>query len=102
MSGFTVRSFSPRTTEGSGSVLGYAKVATPAGIVIHDVIIRKKDGIVFAAPCKRAVVDALGHVIIDGKQVWVPTISFDSIALRARFSDAVIAALRVSNPELFQ
>jgi hypothetical protein len=85
----------------SGSLIGFAKVSQPSGMVIADVAIHTVNGKSWAQPPAKPMLNREGQHMADkaGKRVWVPIISFETRDLRDKWSGAVIAALRASHPE---
>jgi DNA-binding cell septation regulator SpoVG len=83
------------------SLLGFAKVELPSGLVIADVTILTGDRGPWASPPSKPMVDRDGIVLRDEKHKirYQPIIEFTSKTVRDRFSDQVIAALRDRYPE---
>jgi hypothetical protein len=69
-------------------------------MIIADVAIHTNSGKSWAQPPAKPMLNRDGQHMTgkDGKRAWVPIISFGSKDLRGKWSDAVIAALRVSHP----
>lgn len=86
----------------SGAMLGVVDVRLESGLILHEtVIMRGKDGTVWAAPPSKPMVDRNGCAMLDamGKRRYSPIVSFVDAKTRARFSNAVVEALRLSHPE---
>lgn len=87
------------------SLRGFARVRTPAGLIFHDVAIHRapENGNTWASPSSKVMLDRQGTPMRDdtGRLRYAPVIGFASKALRDRFSDAVIQALRRTHPEAF-
>ncbi len=85
------------------SLLGFAKVEFPSGMVIADVTILKGERGPWAAPPSKPMVGRDGTVMKDdaGKVKYSPIIEFTSKEIRNRWSDAVIEAMRAAHPEVF-
>jgi hypothetical protein len=83
------------------SLLGFAKVALPSGLIVSDVTVLTSNGGPWASPPSKPMISRDGAVLKDdnGKIKYAPVISFASKTLRDRFSHAVIEALRHSDPE---
>jgi hypothetical protein len=81
---------------------GFARVRTPSGLVFHDVAIHEKDGKCWASPASKPQLSREGVQLkdADGKALWTPVVSFANRELRKRFSDSVIAAVRVAHMEV--
>ena len=86
------------------SLLGFAKVELPSGMVIADVTVLNGERGPWASPPSKPMLDRDGIVLRDekGKIRYQPIIEFTSKAIRDRFSDQVTAALRASHPEAFE
>jgi DNA-binding cell septation regulator SpoVG len=84
-----------------GSLLGFAKIELPSGMVITDVTILTGDRGPWASPPSKPMIDRDGVAMKDaaGKVRYSPIIEFTSKEVRERFSAAVIDGLRASNPE---
>jgi hypothetical protein len=82
---------------------GWARVRMPSGMILHDVGVlrqRQRQGVV-SAPSK-AMIGRDGvqmRSAKDSKPLYTPTVSFETGALYRKFSDAVIAALRLAYPQ---
>ena len=85
------------------SLLGFARVRTPSGMVFHDTGIYKKDSAYWASPASKPRLGRDGLQMKDqaGKGMWQPIVTFCSKDVRNRWSDGVIDAMRMAHPELF-
>ncbi len=85
------------------SLLGFAKVEFPSGMVISDVTILQGEKGPWASPPSKPMVGRDGTVMKDdnGKVRYVPIIEFTDKATRNRWSDSVIEAMRAAHPEAF-
>ena len=73
-----------------------------SGLRIHDVGIYERAGQRWASPPGRPVLGPDGkQTVRAGKPAWDTIISFTNAATRARFSDAVIAAVERDYPGVF-
>jgi hypothetical protein len=83
------------------SLLGFAKVEMPSGLVISDVTILTSDRGFWASPPSKPMIDREGVAMRDdkGKLRYSPIIEFASREIRDRWSAAVIEALDQSHPE---
>jgi hypothetical protein len=83
------------------TLVGFARVRTPSGLIFHDVAVHQKGDNAWAAPASKPQLNRDGVQLKgpDGKGLWVPIVSFASRELRDRFSSQVIAALRASHPD---
>ena len=85
------------------SLLGFAKVELPSGMVIADVTVLIGERGPWASPPSKPMIDRDGIVLRDEKNKirYQPIIEFTSKGVRDRFSTAIIAALRLAHPEVF-
>ena len=85
------------------SLVGFAKVEFPSGMVISDVTILQGEKGPWASPPSKPMVGRDGTVMKDdnGKVRYVPIIEFTDKATRNRWSDSVIEAMRAAHPEAF-
>ena len=85
------------------SLLAFAKVEFPSGLIINDVTILKGERGPWASPPSKPMVGRDGTVMKgdDGKIRYTPTIEFSSKEIRNRWSDSVIEAMRAAHPEVF-
>ena len=85
-----------------GSLLGFARVELPSGMILHDVTVLTGERGPWASPPSKPMIDRDGVAMkdVNGKARYTPLIEFTSKGIRERFSDAVIAALRVAHPEV--
>ncbi len=100
MTGFVIEEFSSMLRN---TLLGFARVRQPSGMVLHDVAVHQKNGSAWALPASKPMIDRDGAVLRDpnGKVRYTPIIDFTSWETRNRWSDAVIAAMRDAHPEVF-
>jgi DNA-binding cell septation regulator SpoVG len=98
VSQFRIRDFRPLR---KNSLLGFAKVELPSGMVIADVTILSGLNGPWASPPSKPMVGSDGIALKDanGKLRYMPIIEFTSKEIRNRFSTSVIEALRVAHPE---
>lgn len=84
-----------------GSLIGFASIAMPSGITIHEVSVLETNGKFWASPPAKPMVDRGGCVLTDdsGKRKYSPIIEFADRDTRSRWSAAVIEALRTAEPE---
>ena len=87
-----------------GSLLGFARVETPSGMVLHDVTILSGERGRWASPPSKQMIGRDGTVLKDdvGKVRYSPVVEFASREARERFSAAVVAAMEAAHPEAFQ
>ena len=99
MSAIVVRDWRPMR---KNSLLGFARVELPSGMVVHDVTILTGERGPWASPPSKPMVGKDGTVLTDdkGKARYSPIIEFTSKEVRDRFSAAVVDALRASHPEV--
>lgn len=86
----------------AGALVGFCDIQLPSGLVLHEVsVMRGKDGTFWASPPSKPMLGRDGRVMTDdmGRRRYVPVVTFVDNAIRRRFSDSVIEALRQSNPE---
>jgi hypothetical protein len=86
------------------SLLGFAKVELPSGMIIVDVTILTGERGPWASPPSKPMLDRDGVVLRDEKNKvrYQPVIEFTSKNVRDRFSTQVIAALRESHPKVLE
>lgn len=86
-----------------GSLLGFARVRLPSGMIFHDVGIYQKEDRVWASPSSKPKFTRDGQQLRDrqGKALYAPVVSFVDRATQDRFSSGVIEALREAHPEVF-
>jgi hypothetical protein len=81
---------------------GWARVRMPSGMILHDVgIFYDSDRAWVSAPSK-AMLGRDGvrmRSAKESKPLYAPVVSFETGALYRKFSDAVIAALRLAYPQ---
>jgi hypothetical protein len=82
------------------SLIGFAKVELPSGIIIHDCTILICEHGAWASPPSKPQIDRDGNAIKDpsGKIKYSPIIEFSGRQVRDRWSNAIIEALRLSFP----
>jgi hypothetical protein len=84
------------------SLLGFARVKMPSGLIFHDCTINCTAGRYWASPASKAAITREGTQLKkDGKSVYTPVVSFETKELRDKFSDAVIEAMQRAHPEVF-
>ncbi len=86
----------------AGGLLGFLDARLPSGLILHEIaIMRGKNGTPWASAPSKPMLDRNGCAMLDaaGKRRYVPCVSFTDAVTRKRFSEAVIEALRRSNPE---
>ena len=83
------------------SLLGFAKVELPSGMVLLDVTILTGERGPWASPPSKPMLDREGAALKDaaGKLRYSPIIEFTSREIRDRWSAAVIDAMRAAHPE---
>ena len=87
-----------------GSVVGFADVTMPSGMGFVDVMIMQTGGRYWASPPSKPILEK-GVQKTDpetNKPVYVQIVTFASKELKQKWSDAVIAALRISHPDALQ
>ena len=86
----------------AGALLGFCDAQLPSGMILHEIVImRGKGGEFWASAPSKPMLDRSGCVMLDGagKRRYTPVVSFADNETRKRFSEAVLEALRRSNPE---
>ena len=85
------------------SLLGFAKIELPSGMVLLDVTILTGERGPWASPPSKPMIDREGAALKDaaGKLRYSPIIEFASREIRDRWSTAVIEAMREAHPEVF-
>ena len=86
------------------SLLGFARVELPSGMIIADVTVLTGDRGPWASPPSKPMIDRDGQAMKDskGKIRYTPLIEFTSKEIRDRFSSAVIEAMRAAHPAAFE
>lgn len=84
-----------------GSLLGFAKVESPSGMIIADVTILTGPNGHWASPPSKPMIGRDGIAMKDaaGKLRYSPIIEFSSKEIRGRWSDAIIEAMQAAHPE---
>ncbi len=96
--GIKIAAFTPLA---KGALRGFCDVTLPSGMVLRGCSILAKDGQVWAWAPSKQMIGRDGAVLrtADGKARYEPTVSFVDRATQARWSAAVIEALRAVHPE---
>src|SRR4051812_30083032 len=99
MTGFIIESFTPMARN---SLLGFATVQAPSGMVFHDVAVHRQNDSLWVSPASKPMLDRNGVQMKDanGKLRWTPIVSFKDKQARDRWSRAVIGALKSQHPEV--
>lgn len=89
----------PRNT-----LLGFAKVEFPSGLIINDVTILAGARGPWAAPPNKVLTGRDGAIMRDenGKVRYWPIIEFRDKETRNAWSDSIIEAMRAVHPEVFE
>lgn len=98
MTGFVVESFTPMA---KNSLIGFATVRAPSGLVFHDVGVHRKNDSARASLASKPMINRNGFVMKDGegRVRYTPVVSFSDKMVRTRWSNAVVAALEEQRPE---
>jgi hypothetical protein len=85
----------------AGVMRGFVDVTLPSGMKLHRCTVFAKDGRAWVGAPSKQIINRDGTVARDaaGKTRYEPTVSVVDRATQERWSDAVIAALKVSHPE---
>jgi DNA-binding cell septation regulator SpoVG len=99
MTDFVVESF---TSMAKNSLLGFATVRIPSGLVLHDVAVHRQGDSIWVMPPSRPMLGRDGSVMKDtnGKVRYQPIITFRDKQTQARWSAAVIEAMRQQHREV--
>ena len=86
------------------SLLGFAKIGLPSGMVLIEVCILTGTNGPWASPPSKPMIDRDGQALREpnGKLKYSPVVDFKDKHTRERFSQAVIAAMRTSLPDVFR
>ena len=86
-----------------GSLLGFAKIKMPSGMILSDVTVLQGGRGAWASPPAKPLIDRDGMVQKDanGKTKYASLVEFTSKEIRDKFSNAVIDGLRASHPDAF-
>ena len=93
-----VRNF---TTISAGALRGFFDVTSPSGMTLFRCSLFVKDGKAWAGPPSKQVITRDGTVKrgTDGKVIYEQTVGFIDRATETRWSDQVIEALRIAEPD---
>jgi hypothetical protein len=98
-----IRRFAPYEND-ARTMRGFIDVQTPSGLILlgWKLMVGPTGAYWLAAPSAN-VLDADGTPKRDnrGKPIWADQIGFIDGCTRSKFTESVLAALRLSNPELF-
>lgn len=85
------------------SLLGFARVQFPSGLIIADVTVLNGERGPWASPPSKPQIDRDGMVLkdVNGKIKYTPILDFVSREKRNQWSQAVVDALQASHPEVF-
>jgi hypothetical protein len=99
MTGFILRDFTPMARN---SLLGFAVIQAPSGLIFHDVAIHRQGDSMWAMPASKPMLSRDGTQMKDaaGKLRWQPIISFADRKTRERWSSSVVAAVKEQRPEV--
>jgi hypothetical protein len=86
------------------SLLGFAKVELPSGMILADVTILSGLHGPYALPPSKPMISPSGVVMKDrnGKTRYTPIVDFTTKDVRSKFSASVITALQQSHPKVFE
>ena len=100
MTGIVIEDWTPVVRN---TLRGFTRARMPSGVIFHDCAVHEKNGAWWVSPASKPIIGRDGAQIKDtaGKSIWSPVVSFASKELRDRFSVAVLDALRVAHPEVF-
>ena len=86
-----------------GSLLGFAKIELPSGMVLNDCTVLMGNNGPWASPPSKPMISKDGIAMKDaeGKQKYVPIVEFASKEVRERWSAGVVEAVRQAHPEVF-
>jgi hypothetical protein len=98
VTGFVIEQY--RAVTKSGALRGWLTVMQPSGQRIHDSGLFFRDGRWWVSPPSKPRLGRDGVQLKDatGKLRWDPVVSFASRELGDRWSESVLAALRMSHP----
>lgn len=101
MTSFVVESFTPIA---KNSLVGFATVKAPSGLIFHDVSVHRQGDAMWALPASKPMIDRDGTQLKDatGKLRWVPIVSFKDKQTRDRWSRDVVEALKAQRPEVLR
>jgi hypothetical protein len=99
MTAFVIVEFTPMA---KNSLVGFATVRAPSGLIFHDTAVHRKGDSIWASPASKPMVDRNGAAMKDseGKVRYTPVVSFSDKTVRNKWSTAVIDALRQQRPEV--
>lgn len=88
-------------SKGGSSLVGFAKVLFPSGMILNNVTIHSREGKAWASPPSAPMVGTDGVALTDrttGKRRYHPLIEFCDDKTRWRWSHAVVSAFRHDFP----
>jgi hypothetical protein len=96
---FIIQDFTPMPRN---TLLGFATIQAPSGMILHDVTVHRQGDSVGALPASKPMLGRDGMQLKDpnGKLRWQPIVSFKDKPTRDRWSRAVVEALRQQRPEV--
>jgi hypothetical protein len=85
------------------SLLGFAQVEFPSGLIINDVTVLTGERGPWASPPSKPMIGADGVALRgeNNKPRYVPIIEFASKDIRNKWSNSIIEAMREAHPDVF-
>src|SRR5215467_4897625 len=76
------------------TLVGFATVALPIGLVIRDITVHNKGGARWASMPAKPVLDGDGkHHVVDGRRQYTPVVEWRDRALAEEFSRRLVALI---------
>jgi hypothetical protein len=88
----------------SGTLVGFFSVSLPSGLDLHELMLHHRDGSWWLSFPSKPMLGANGTALRDdsGKiRYSAPLVSFANRQARDRFTEQVLAALRLAQPQVF-
>jgi hypothetical protein len=87
-----------------GALRGFCRIELPNGLVIHDAMVFASHGKTWANLPSKPQIGQDGQLKRDasGKLAYSPILEWRDADLRKRFSDALVALVRVEHPGIFE
>jgi hypothetical protein len=101
MSAPAIADWKPRV---SGTLRGFFSASLPSGLVLHECMLHERDGAWWISFPSKPMLGADGVALRDdgGKVRYsAPLISFVSRQAKDRFTNQMLAALRLAQPQVF-
>ena len=84
-----------------GTLLGFARVGFPSGLILNDVALHANSGKIWASPPSKPWIKGTTVVIDEAtsKPKYLPVVDFQTHGVRRAWSEQVIKAMRAAHPD---